>query len=122
MSNRPGIWIGHRNLPTHDIEASHKFLCDIGLRHLFREDDFSIYELRGGTHLIIHRKDEPVENQAEFDFMVEDIDKTYEHIAALGYPTTDLERGQIHDWFFVTEPGGNTLKFNSSHVEDHSLV
>lgn len=122
MTKRPDIWIGHRNLPTHDIDASHKFFCDTGLRHLFREDDFSIYELRGGTHLIIHRKDEQIDNQAEFDFMVEDIDAMYAQIQSFNYSLTELERGEIHDWFFVTEPGGNTIKFNSTHVEDHSLV
>ena len=121
MSNRPGVWVGHVDLKTKDLAGSHKFLADLGLRFVFGNDSMVIYELRGGTHLIMAVGDD-IPELAEFDFMVEDIDLSHGEIANHGYEVGDIERGSIHDTFIVSEPGGNRIRVNSSHVEDHSIV
>ena len=58
----------------------------------------------------------------EFDFMVEDIDASYTEFKDKGVKVSELSRGKIHDSFEVMEPGGNTIKINSTHVEDHAEV
>ena len=122
MTNRPDIWLGHASLSTNDLSASGKFFRDIGLRFIFESDSIAIFELRGGTHLILSEEPVRAGNEADFDFMVEDIDTTYVEFTKLGYSMTGLEKGEIHDWFHITEPGGNTIKVNSTHVADHGLV
>ena len=116
---RPGIWVGHVDLKTRDLTASTEFMETIGLRLCFKFEEISIFELRGGTHLIL-QKGAP--GDAEFDFMVEDIDASYTEFKDKGVKVSELSRGKIHDSFEVMEPGGNTIKLNSTHVEDHAAV
>ena len=122
MARRPEIWIGHVNLQTTNLKGSTRFLADAGLRHVFANEEMVIVELRGGTHLIMFERDELENPESYFDFMVEDIDVMYSRLDKLGYPVTDIERGKIHDTFSVREPGGNRIRVNSSHVDDHAAV
>lgn len=122
MEKRPDFWVGHVSLGTTDLEGSKKFLDDLGLRHEFDDDERVIKELRGGTHIIMSRKDKLDKEDAYFDLMVEDVDAAFEKLRSLGYEVTDIQRGKIHDTFTVTEPGGNRIRVNSSHVRDHSIV
>jgi catechol-2,3-dioxygenase len=122
MATRPEIWIGHVDLRTTNLKGSTKFLEDVGLRHVFANEEMVIVELRGGTHLIMFERDELENPESYFDFMVEDIDVMYSRLDKLGYPVTDIERGEIHDTFYVREPGGNRIRVNSSHVDDHAAV
>lgn len=39
-----------------------------------------------------------------------------------GLTLSPISRGDIHDSFTVTEPGGNQIRVNSTHVKDHSIV
>ena len=119
---RPDIWVGHVSLGTTDLEGSKKFLEDIGLRHEFETESMVIKELRGGTHIIMQEKDALEDTDAYFDFMVEDVDQAWEKMNGLGYDVSEISRGKIHDTFVVTEPGGNRIRVNSSHVRDHSIV
>ena len=116
---RPSIWVGHVDLKTHELAASTEFMEMIGLRLCFKFEEMSIFELRGGTHLIL-QKGAP--GDTEFDFMVEDIDASYTEFKYKGVKVSELSRGKIHDSFEVMEPGGNTIKINSTHVEDHAEV
>ena len=122
MATRPEIWIGHVGLQTTDLEGSKQFLEDAGLRSVFANEKMVIVELRGGTHLLMFERDELENPESYFDFMVEDIDVMYSRLDKLGYPVTDIERGTIHDTFSVMEPGGNSIRVNSSHVDDHAAV
>jgi catechol 2,3-dioxygenase-like lactoylglutathione lyase family enzyme len=119
---RPPIWIGHVTLETDDLDASETFMKQVGLRAIFRGDDVAVLELRGGTHIVLLPGDGNAGRDAAFDFMVEDVDRAHADMTAQGFPTTDIERGDIHDSFFVIEPGGNRIKVNSSHVPDHDAV
>lgn len=121
-SQRPPVWIGHVSLRTRDLDGSEKFMTAIGLRPIFRGEDVSVLELRGGTHLVLLPDDAASPVDADFDFMVEDIDATYARFAEQGFEVTDMARGEIHDSFYVTEPGGNRIVVNSTHVPDHDAV
>jgi hypothetical protein len=119
---RPDIWIGHTSLKTNDLNGSDEFLSKIGLRRVFKNDSITIFELRGGTHMIMSLDESAPGGNADFDFMVEDVDVTYESFVSLGLEVSEIVRGNIHDSFTVVEPGGNCIIVNSTHVEDHSLV
>lgn len=122
MEKRPDFWVGHVSLGTTDLKGSKQFLEDLGLRHEFDNRKQVIMELRGGTHIIMSKKAGLDDEDAYFDLMVEDVDAAYRKLRACGYPVTDIQRGSIHDTFTVTEPGGNRIRVNSSHVRDHSIV
>lgn len=119
---RPDIWIGHTSLKTNDLKGSDEFLSKIGLRPVFKNDEITIFELRGGTHVIMSLDEAAKGGDAGFDFMVEDIDATHGSFTSLGLDVSQIARGDIHDSFKVTEPGGNRITVNSSHVENHSVV
>jgi len=119
---RPDIWIGHVDLRTSKLDESEAFMKEIGLRAIFRNENIAVLELRGGTHLILIGDEETEGTEADFDFMVEDLDSTHESFKSNGFTVSSISHGDIHDSFTVTEPGGNRIKVNSTHVEDHSLV
>ena len=50
------------------------------------------------------------------------IDATFASFTSLGLDVSEIDRGDIHDSFTVVEPGGNCIKVNSTHVQDHSIV
>ena len=122
MENRPDVWIGHCSLKTVDLDGSHDFMLKIGLRPVFKNEKISIVELRGGTHLILSYDETAEGGKADIDFMVEDIDLSFQQFQSLKLELSELSRGTIHDSFVVTEPGGNQITVNSTHVEDHSVV
>ena len=119
---RPDIWIGHVHLRTSKLDESETFMKQVGLRPIFRGDDVAVLELRGGTHVVLIRDVSAEAGDTKFDFMVEDIDACYSEFEQLGMTVSEMARGKIHDSFQVTEPGGNRITVNSTHVPDHSLV
>lgn len=119
---RPPVWIGHVELKTAQLAKAEEFYRSIGLRSVFKGDDIAIFELRGGTHLLLIKDDDFAGGDAGIDFMVEDIDETYAAYTAKGLPVSDISRGNIHDSFYLTDPGGNRIVVNSTHVDDHSVV
>ena len=119
---RPPVWIGHVRLQTPKLEETEAFMRQVGLRPLFRGDDIAVMELRGGTHIVLARRESAGAGDAEFDFMVEDLDGTHAEFRKQGLDVTEIERGRIHDSFRVTEPGGNSIVVNSTHVPDHDAV
>ncbi len=119
---RPLIWIGHVELKTQSIKQAEQFYVGLGLRLIISSDDFLILELRGGTHLILSEDQNAEPADAGFDFMVEDIDGAHATYTKLGCTISELSRGKIHDSFELTDPSGNKIKVNSTHVEDHELV
>ena len=119
---RPPVWIGHVSLQTPKLEATEAFMKRAGLRPIFRNDEIAVMELRGGTHLVVQADSSAAGADAEFDFMVEDIDATFAEFVKQGRDVTEIQRGRIHDSFRVTEPGGNRIVVNSTHVPDHDAV
>jgi catechol 2,3-dioxygenase-like lactoylglutathione lyase family enzyme len=112
---RPPVWIGHAALRVADVGRATEFWERIGLRKVFGGDEIGIFELRGGTHLVlVPSADAP--DEARFDLMVDDVRATHDSWAAAGMDVTDIEHGDIHDHFFVRDPDGRAIVVNSTHV------
>lgn len=118
---RPSIWIGHVTLNTAQLDASHAFLTDLGMRSIFKGEDIAVLELRGGTHLVLRKKAEPISGEADFDLMVEDLEATHQNLEAQGFSPSPIARGRIHNSFWVTDPGGIQIRLNSSHVGNRAV-
>ena len=115
---RPPVWIGHVGLHSECVAETSAFMQTIGMRLVAGGDDFAVPEMRGGTHLVVTNDPESSLVQGRFDLMVEDLDATHERFHCLGLEPGVIARGEIHDSFEVTEPGGQSILFNSSHVGD----
>ncbi len=116
QDERPGVWVGHVSLKTPDVPATRDFMVQIGMRPIAQGEGYAVLELRGGTHLVVLRADEPQSGTAYFDLMVDDVDAAHARLRELGLCPSEIERGRIHDSFTLTAPSGHTLTFNSSHV------
>ena len=115
---RPVFAIGHARMPVAEVGEAYAFFVRHGMREILQREDFAILELRGGTHLILAKAEQPIApgTRAPFDLMVDDIDAVYEKFVADGVAATPIERGSIHDSFSVTGPSGYAIPINWSHV------
>lgn len=119
---RPDIWMGHIEMKSAKLADTVTCLTRIGLRSVFDGDGIHILELRGGTHLIVSMDAKWQGTDVPFDFMVEDIQAIYAKFRKLDLQLSELNEGRVHTSFTLTEPGGNRIVVNSTHVEDHNLV
>jgi len=115
---RPPIWVGHVVLETSRLAESAGFMRAIGTRTVYEGEDVAIFELRGGTHVIVLPKRDAVPGDAPFDLMVEDIHATHRRFTELGFAPTPIEQMPRidHELFRVREPGGKLITFYSNHV------
>jgi ribosomal protein S18 acetylase RimI-like enzyme len=115
---RPAVSVAHAHLETDCMEASARFMRAIGMRPVFDGPEVSVYELRGGTHLILISKDTVAPGDASFDLMVDDLHATHARLSALGFDPSPIEsRPAInHEAFTVREPAGHVITFFSSHT------
>ena len=90
----------------------------IGMRPIFDGPQVSVYELRGGTHLILMFNENIVAGNAAFDLMVDNLRATHQQFASLGLVPSPIEaRPAIdHEVFTVREPAGHVITFFSSHT------
>ena len=100
------------------MEDSARFLRAIGMRSIFDGPEVSVYEMRGGTHLILMLKDKVVAGDAPFDLMVDDLHETHKRFTSLGFTPSPIDaRPAIdHEVFTVREPAGHVITFFSSHA------
>ncbi len=114
----PAVGVAHVVLQTDRMEESARFMRAIGMRPIFDGPQVSVYEMRGGTHLILMLTDKIVAGDAPFDLMVDDLHATHRRFAALGLAPSPLEaRPAIdHEVFTVREPAGHVITFFSSHA------
>lgn len=115
---RPPVWVGHVVLETNRLDESAQFMRTIGMRPVYQGSEVAIFELRGGTHLILLPKSEVVEGDAPFDLMVEDLRGTHQQFTALGLAPTPIEAMPSidHELFRVREPAGHLITFYSNHA------
>ena len=113
---RPPVWVGHVSMRTNVIDQSHAFMVSLGLRPVGKGEDVAVLELRGGTHLVLLRTDQPLSGTAPFDLMVEDLEATHTRLAELGFSPSPIASGRIHRSFTVRDPSGQDVAFNSNHV------
>lgn len=110
--------VAHVVLETDRMEETAQFIRTIGMRPIFEGSPVSVYEMRGGTHLILMVKDKVSPGNAAFDLMVDDLHETHRRFASLGLSPSPIEaRPAIsHEIFTVREPAGHIITFYSSHV------
>jgi hypothetical protein len=118
LDQRPPVAVGHVRLPATDIAAAANWLETVGLRPIFASAEFAVLELRGGTHVVVLKAEQPVAAgaAAPFDLMVDDIEAARRDYAAKGLALSDISRGRIHDSFHVAGPDGYDFTVNSSHA------
>ena len=95
----------------------------IGMRPVHEGAEVAIFELRGGTHLVLIAKSEIVAGAAPFDLMVEDLRAAHQRFTALGLAPTPIEAVPSidHELFRVREPAGHLITFFSSHVSGNPV-
>jgi hypothetical protein len=114
--NRPAVWVGHVFMHTKKLVETSEFMQLVGMRMIASGDEYAVLELRGGTHLVLTADAESKPGGEVFDLMVDDLDASHARFTGLGLEPGDIERGQIHDYFKLREPGGALITFNSTHV------
>ena len=119
--SRPPVWVGHVSMATPKLADSRTFMEQLGMRPMFRNESVAIFELRGGTHLVLVADENARAGDAPFDLMVEDLDATHSDFAERGLSPSPIERGRIHNSFTVTEPGGGRITVNSTHVSNQPV-
>jgi catechol 2,3-dioxygenase-like lactoylglutathione lyase family enzyme len=118
---RPPVWVGHIELTTDKLDASHRFMLALGMRDIVKGDGFAVLELRAGTHLVLLQQPSITPGPARFDLMVEDLDATHADLTAKGLAPSEIKRGDIHHSFEVQDPSGHVITFNSSHNSDQPV-
>jgi hypothetical protein len=120
---RPPIWVGHVVLESDQVEETSAFMAAIGMRPVFRGSKMAIFELRGGTHLLVFPRGKLPGGATSFDLMVDDLAAFHDRLAASGFAPTAIESVPAvhHERFTVREPGGNVLVFFSTHVEGRAV-
>ncbi len=120
---RPPIAIGHVRLAVNDVRVANEYFEQLGLRPIVLGDDFSVMELRGGTHLILSPAEKPIQpgTRASIDLMVDDLDAAMRDYRKMGFKTSNISRGSIHDTFTLSAPDGYEIKMYSSHAGDRAV-
>ena len=115
---RPWVGVAHVVLETDRMDESRHFMRTMGMRPVFEGSPVSVYELRGGTHLILMLKSEIAAGNASFDLMVDNLQATHQRFTSLGLAPSPIEaRASIdHECFTVREPAGHVITIYSSHA------
>ncbi|MBV7599039.1 VOC family protein [Aeromonas sp. sia0103] len=115
---RPPVGVAHVMLQTDRMKESARFMRQLGMRPIFDGPEVSVYELRGGTHLLLMRRDRVLAGEAPFDLMVDDLHETHRRLSALGLAPSPIEaRPAIgHEVFTLREPAGHFISVFSSHA------
>jgi len=90
------------------------------MRTIFPGPRVAVFELRGGTHLVVIAKEKVAAGAAPFDLMVEDLQATHKEFTSLGLEPSPIETAanMPHELFRVREPAGHVITFYSNHVSD----
>jgi len=122
---RPPIAIGHVTLRVADVPRAAVFYAALGMREVMNRVGMAIFELRGGTHLLLFRargkpRMGPVRS---FDFIVDDVDSFRAELESKGLPTGPIEQDDRsgHRWFEVKDPDGHVLGIYSNHALDREV-
>jgi hypothetical protein len=115
---RPVVGVAHVVLYTDRMVESARWMRTIGMRPIFDGPEVSVYEMRGGTHLLLMRRDSVSGGDAAFDLMVDDLKAVHHRFTSLGFAPSPIEaRPTIgHEVFTVREPAGHVITFFSSHA------
>jgi catechol 2,3-dioxygenase-like lactoylglutathione lyase family enzyme len=135
----PPVGVGHMTLTVADLEASHRFYLDLGLRPLGRGDGIAILELRGGTHLLLFQRggaeadtegDGPFDNAGvqSVDLMLagrslEDLSHFRQDLIDKGYQPDPIPDRRFfgHYVFKARDPDGHEVTVSTSHASEHPI-
>ena len=123
MNQRPPVAVGHVRLNVVDVGAAARWLETVGLRPIVIRDELAVLELRGGTHVVVRRAEQPPQpgTGAPFDLMVDNVDAAHRDYAEKGLAPSPVRRGRIHDSFYLAGPDGWTFTVNSSHASGEPI-
>jgi hypothetical protein len=123
VDQRPPVAVGHVLLSATDVAVAERWLQSVGLRPIFADDNFAVLELRGGTHVVVRKAEQPpaTGSAAPFDLMVDDIEGARGDYAAKGLGPSDISKGRIHDSFHLTGPDGYDFTVTSSHAGGRAI-
>jgi hypothetical protein len=115
---RPAVSVAHVVLHTDRMAETAQFMRIIGMRPIFDGPEVSVYEMRGGTHLLMMKRETVAPGEAPFDLMVDNLRETHKRFVALGFSPSPIEARphSDHEVFTVREPAGHVITFFSSHV------
>lgn len=120
---RPGIWFGHVFRKVRDVGKSTAFYRQLELRHIMSDASMAIFELRGGTHLLLF-KDSPRANwvrEQDFDFMVKDLKKFHAKLKRSELRVSALKKDRYHLTFTVTDPDKKKIVIYSDHTDGRNV-
>jgi catechol 2,3-dioxygenase-like lactoylglutathione lyase family enzyme len=115
---RPSVGVAHIVLETDRMDESAQFMRKLGMRPIFEGTPVSVFELRGGTHLILMLKMSITIGNAPFDLMVDDLYSTHRRFSSLGLAPSPIEAQPAidHESFTIREPSGHVITIFSSHA------
>ncbi len=116
MDERPSVWIGHEVLAVSDVDQSADFWRELGMREVDRDAHVAVFELRGGTHLLLLQGNVAADSDTPFDLMVDDLDAAHTEWTERGLDPSPITRGNFHTEFTVRDPNGYRVTVRSSHV------
>lgn len=116
--DRPPVAIGHVSLPVSDVGTSTKYYLELGLRSIHESENFTVMELRGGTHLILSLVKEKIIRgaHAPFDLMVDDVEVARRNYEEQEMAPSAIANGKIHSSFTLIDPSGYEITITSSHA------
>jgi 4-hydroxyphenylpyruvate dioxygenase-like putative hemolysin len=114
----PVLAVGHVEIAASDVGKTSAFLEQLGLLTIVVRDEFAVLEVRGGTHIVVKRAEQPIApgSGPSFDLMVDDLDAAREHALALGAQPTPIRAGRVHSSFTLVDPSGQRIDIVSSHT------
>jgi hypothetical protein len=123
VDHRPPVAVGHVRLNVANVSAAARWLETVGLRPIVTRDELAVLELRGGTHVVVRRGEQPPAPGAgaPFDLMVDDVDAVHRDYTEKGLSPSPIRRGRIHDSFEVAGPDGWVFTVNSSHASGQPI-
>ncbi|WP_181374408.1 VOC family protein [Pectobacterium polaris] len=132
----PSAALAHFVMKVKDIEASYDFYRGLGLRGFDKFPGMAIIELRGGTHLLLTAKDDPLTDtlhvsrvgqrpdfiSEKIDLMIaghskSDLEDFRTGLIEKGYSPLEIAEGSLygHHYFSMQDPDGNGVSFYTSH-------
>ncbi|MCI4116960.1 glyoxalase [Dickeya dianthicola] len=138
----PSAALAHYVMKVKDIELSYDFYRGLGLRGFDKFPGMAIVELRGGTHLLLTTKNDPLTASLHAsrvgqrpDFISEKIDlmiaghsksdlETFRNgLIERGYSPLAIAEGSLygHHYFSMQDPDGNGVTFYTSHCSDEPV-
>jgi catechol-2,3-dioxygenase len=110
--------VGQGALCVSDVSRASTFYGALGLRPVLLHPHIAVFELRGGTHLLLFhaRGDHPRGPVRSFALLVHDAAAYHDRIAERGVAVGPVweDAGSRHRGFEVTDPDGHVLTVSSS--------